>query len=89
MQNAKKAWWRNVKIYRNKDVPWRVKCRRMVEHVQSVFCFGSGTWSWSRATLDRIKGWGIMAMRRVFRSTEKKMRRGQTVAAEQQGVPGN
>ena len=24
MQNANKAWWRDVKVYRSKDVPWRV-----------------------------------------------------------------
>ena len=23
MQNANKVWWRDVKIYRSKDVPWR------------------------------------------------------------------
>ena len=39
MQNANKAWWRDVQIYRNKDVLWRVKYRRMVEHVCSVFLF--------------------------------------------------
>ena len=33
MQNAHKAWWRDVKIHRSEDVPWRVKCRRMVEHI--------------------------------------------------------
>ena len=26
MQSANKAWWRDGKIYRSKDVPWRVKC---------------------------------------------------------------
>ena len=36
-----KKWWRGAKIYRSNDVPWRVKCRRMVEHVDSVFCFGN------------------------------------------------
>ena len=25
MQNANKSWWRDVKMYRSKDVPWRVK----------------------------------------------------------------
>ena len=25
MQSANKAWWTGVKIYRSKDVPWRVK----------------------------------------------------------------
>ena len=41
IQHANMAWWRDVKIHRSKDVPSRVKCRRMVEHVYSVFCFGS------------------------------------------------
>ena len=36
MQSANKAWWRDVKFYRSKDVPWRIKCRRMVEHVCGV-----------------------------------------------------
>ena len=31
------------------------------------FGFGSGKWSWSQATLDRIKGWETKAMRRLFR----------------------
>ena len=66
MQIAKKAWWRYVKIYRSKDVPWRVKSRRMVEHVQSVFCLGE-ILSRSQAVLDRIEGWETEAMRRLFR----------------------
>ena len=49
--------WRDVKIYRSKDVPRRERCRRMVEYVHSVFCFGSENGSWIQATLDRIKGW--------------------------------
>ena len=67
MQIANKAWWRDVKIYRSKDVPWRVKSRRMVEYVHNVFCFGSGSWSRSQAILDRIEGWKTEAMRRLFR----------------------
>ena len=35
-QSANKAWWRDAKIYRSKDVPWRVKCKRMVEHVWCI-----------------------------------------------------
>ena len=31
MWSANKACWRDVKFYRSKDVPWRIKCRRMVE----------------------------------------------------------
>ena len=37
MQSANRACWRDVKIYRSKDVPWRVKGRRMVEHVLQRF----------------------------------------------------
>ena len=39
LQSANKAWWRDVKIHRSKDVPWRKKRRRMLEHVYCVFCF--------------------------------------------------
>ena len=57
MQNADKAWWSDVKIYRSKDVPMRVKCKGiMKEHVIIVFCFGSENWSLSQAILDRITG---------------------------------
>ena len=53
----KKAWYKDVKIYRSKDVPWRVKCKRMVDKVFSVFCVGSENGCWSQMVLDRIKGW--------------------------------
>ena len=64
---ANKAWWKDVKIYRSNDVPWRVKCRRMVEHVFCVFCFGSENLSWTQKTFDRIKEWETKAMNRLFR----------------------
>ena len=51
----------------SKDVPWRAKCRRMVEHVYSVFCFGSENWSWSQKTVDRSTGWETKARSRLFR----------------------
>ena len=31
VQSANKARWVDVKIYRSKDVPWEVTCRRMVD----------------------------------------------------------
>ena len=40
----------------SKDLPWRAKCRRMVEHVYSVFCFGSENWSWSQKQRMGNKG---------------------------------
>ena len=52
-------------------MPWRVNCRRMVEHVCSVFCIGSENWSWSQKTLDRIEGWETKAMRRSCRFKKK------------------
>ena len=36
VQKTNKAWWRDARIYRSKDVPWRIKCKRMVEQVYSV-----------------------------------------------------
>ena len=45
MQSANKANWRDILVYRSKDVPWRIKCRRLVDHVYSVFSFGSEVWS--------------------------------------------
>ena len=59
MQSANKAWWRDVKIYRSKDKPWRFKCRRMVEHVYSVFSCGSDNWTLKTST--ESKGWETQA----------------------------
>ena len=67
MQSANKVWRRDAKIDRSRDVPWRVKCRRMMDHVCCVVCFGSKFWSWSQATLDRIKGWETHPVRRLLR----------------------
>ena len=43
------------------------KCRRMVNQVYSVFCFGSEHCSWWTAILDRSEGLKIKAVRRLFR----------------------
>ena len=69
MQHANMAWCRDVKIYRNEDVPWSAKCRRMEEHVCGVFCFGSENLSSSQAILDRMEGWETRALSRLFRFT--------------------
>ena len=67
MQSANKAFWKDIKIYRNKDVPWRVICRRLVDHVYPVFCFGSENWSWTVETMNKIKRWEAKIMMRLFR----------------------
>ena len=42
MQSANKAWWLDVKICRSKDVPWRVKCRKMVDQTVQCLLFWRG-----------------------------------------------
>ena len=36
MQSANKAWLRDPRIYKSKDVPWRVKCRSMVDQSRTL-----------------------------------------------------
>ena len=43
MQSANKTFWRDILIHRRKDVPWGIKCRRLVDHVYSVFLSGVTT----------------------------------------------
>ena len=52
MQSANKAFKKDIKISKSKDVLWRVKCQRLVDQVFAVFSFGSETWSW---TADIVK----------------------------------
>ena len=33
MQSANKAFWKYILISKSKNVPWTVKCRRLVDHV--------------------------------------------------------
>ena len=72
MQSSNKAWWKDAKNYRCKDVPWRVKCRMMVEQVHSVFFLGCENWSWTQRAFDGIKGWETKAMSRLFRLKKDK-----------------
>ena len=67
MQSANKAFWKDILISKSKDVPWKVKCRRLVDHVYAVFAFGSEHWPWTVLTLDKIKGWETKTMLRLFR----------------------
>ena len=43
-------------VFRFKCVLWKIKCQRVIDQVFSVFCSGCVSWSWSRATMDRVKG---------------------------------
>ena len=36
MQSANKAFWKDIMTFKSKDVPWRIKCRRLVDHVYAV-----------------------------------------------------
>ena len=39
MQVANKVFWKNILIFKSKDVSWKIKCRRLVDHVYAVFFF--------------------------------------------------
>ena len=56
MQSADKAFWKDTMRCKSKDVPWRITCQRLVDHVYAVFSLGSEKWSWTQQTLDKIKG---------------------------------
>ena len=67
MQSANKAFWKDILISKSKDVPWKMQCRRLVDHVYAVFAFGSENWPWTVLTVDKTKGWEIKGMLRLFR----------------------
>ena len=54
MQSANKAFWKDIMVCRRKDVPWRIK---LVDHVNSVFSFGSENWSsqWTDSRGGRLR----------------------------------
>ena len=58
VQSVNKAFCKDILVCRSKDVPWRIRCRRLVDHVYSVFSFGSENWPWTIHALDRIKRGG-------------------------------
>ena len=55
MQSANKAFWKDILIYKSIDVPWRLKCQRVVDHVFALFTFGSENWSWTQQTMEKSK----------------------------------
>ena len=65
LQSANKAHWGgDILVHKSKDVSW--KTRRLVDHVYSVFSFGSENWSWAICTMDKIKRWETKIMMRLF-----------------------
>ena len=74
MQIRKQGLVERCEIYKSKDVRCRVKCKRMVEHVYSVFFFffGSENWSWTKKTFNRIKGWETKAMKSSISLSKRK-----------------
>ena len=72
MQSANKAFWKDILFCISKDVPWMIKCQRLVDHVYAVFAFGSENWSWTIQTMEKIKGWETKTMTRLFRLKRRK-----------------
>ena len=67
MQSVNKVFWKDILICKSQDVPWKVKCQRLVDHVYAVFTHGSQNWSWTIQTLDRIKRWETKTTLHLFR----------------------
>ena len=78
MQSANKAFSKNILFYKSKDVPWEVKCQRLVDHVYAVFAFGIENWSWIVPTLDKVKGWETKTMIRLFRFKRQRRNMGRS-----------
>ena len=72
MQSADKAFWKDIMIFKSKDVPWRIKCKRLVDHVNAVLSSGSETWSWTQQTLGKNKGWDTTKSTKLFRLKRQK-----------------
>ena len=66
---------KNILIYKSEDIPWQIKCRRLVDQVFPVFSFGSENWSWTMKTVERINGWETETMLRLFRFIRKRRRK--------------
>ena len=52
---------------RRRDIPWKIKCSRLVEH---VFAFGNEYWSWTLLTVDKDRWSG--RLHRLSASRDKK-----------------
>ena len=55
MQSANKAFWKDLLIFNSQDVPWKIKCQRLVDHVYAVFTFGSESWTAGHGPCRRWK----------------------------------
>ena len=69
-------------------MPWRIKCRRLVDHVCSVFSFGSDNWSLTIQTMDRIKRMETKIMMRLFPPKEVRMKHGSNSIKDAAERPG-
>ena len=67
MQSANKAHWKDIMINNSKDIPWKIKCRRLFD----IFSFASENWTWTPKTLERIKEWETKTMLGLFRCERK------------------
>ena len=54
MQSANKAFGKDTLTCRRKDVPWKVTCQRLVDHIYAVCAFCSENWTRTIRTLERI-----------------------------------
>ena len=62
----RKLLWEDILVHRSKDVPWRIKCRRLVDHVYSTFSqVRTGPEPFTQWT--KVKRWETKMMMSLFR----------------------
>ena len=61
-----KALLKEARISRSNLVSVKQKCSRMVSHIYSIVSLGCDNWSWPQHTMNRLKRWETVMMRRIF-----------------------
>ena len=72
MRSANKAFWIDFLMYKTKDIPWKIKCRRLVDHVLQSSPSKVRTGPGPKKTFERIKEWETKTMLRLFRFKKQK-----------------
>ena len=86
MQKVNRAWYRNVRIYRSRDVPWRRVQKRGGPSLQRIHLLGAraGRGVGTHGTTSKVWETNLMRV-----SKERQMKRGSGVAREQQDWQGS
>ena len=61
----------DILVFKSKDVPWKIKCQRLVDHVHAVFTFGSEKLVVDHTDDGKDQRWETKTMR-LFRFKRQK-----------------